>query len=148
LIIKGTHGRDLLQQELTRRGATVVCAEVYERVPAIFSAAVLEGLQERFAAGEVQVITATSLEIGAALLALAPLEPPPLEPSPLEPAPLQSAPTLRHEFERAHWLVPGERVAAGLRELGLKAPLLRSQSADDQDLAEALIRWRSSVSGA
>ena len=129
LIIKGTHGRDLLQQEFIRRGATVVCADVYERVAAIFSAAALKAVQERFAAGEIQVITATSLEIGAVLLDLA-------------------APTLRNEFERAHWLVPGERVAAGLRELGLKAPLLRADSADDQDLAEALIRWRSSVSGA
>jgi uroporphyrinogen-III synthase len=143
LIIKGTHGRDLLQQELTRRGATVVCADVYERVPAIFGAAALEAVQERFAAGEMQVITATSLEIGAALLKLASIEPGPLESSPRD-----SAPSLRNEFERAHWLVPGERVAAGLRELGLKATLLRAESADDQDLAEALIRWRSSVSGA
>jgi uroporphyrinogen-III synthase len=129
LIIKGTHGRDLLQQELTRRGATVVCAEVYERVPTTVSAAALTAVQERFASGEMQVITATSLEIGAALLELAPHE-------------------LRSEFERAHWLVPGERVAAGLRELGLKAPLLRADSAEDQDLAAALIRWRSSVSEA
>jgi uroporphyrinogen-III synthase len=125
LIIKGTHGRDLLQQELKRRGATVVCAEVYERVPATVSAAALQAVQERFAAGEMQVITATSLEIGAALLKMASLE-----------------------FERAHWLVPGERVASGLRELGLKAPLLQADSAEDQDLAAALIRWRSSVSGA
>jgi uroporphyrinogen-III synthase len=129
LIIKGTHGRDLLQLELTRRGATVVCAEVYERVPATLSAAALEAVLERFAAGALQVITATSLAIGAALLEIAPLE-------------------LRGEFERAHWLVPGERVAAGLRELGLKAPLLQADSAEDQDLAAALIRWRSSVSGA
>jgi uroporphyrinogen-III synthase len=125
LIIKGTHGRDLLQQELKRRGATVVCAEVYERVPATVSAALLQAVQERFAAGELQVITATSLEIGAALLKMASLE-----------------------FERAHWLVPGERVASGLRELGLQAPLLQADSAEDQDLAAALIRWRSSVSGA
>jgi uroporphyrinogen-III synthase len=129
LIIKGTHGRDLLQQELTGRGATVVCAEVYERVPATFSAAALETVQERFAAGEMQVITATSLEIGAALLKLA-------------------SPGLRGEFERARWLVPGERVASGLRELGLKAPLLHADSAEDQDLVAALVRWRSSVSGA
>jgi uroporphyrinogen-III synthase len=129
LIIKGTHGRDLLQQELTRRGATVVCAEVYERVPAILSAGALEAVQARFAAGELQVITATSLEIGAALLKLAPLD-------------------LRGEFERAHWLVPGERVASGLRALGLTAPLLQADSAEDQDLAAALIRWRSSVSEA
>ncbi len=134
LIIKGTHGRDLLQQELTRRGATVVCADVYERVPATSSAAALEAVQERFAAGELQVITATSLEIGAALLKLAP--------------PGALAPELRNEFERAHWLVPAERVASGLRELGLKAPLLQADSAEDQDLVAALIRWRSSVSGA
>ena len=129
LIIKGSHGRDLLQQELTRRGATVVCAEVYDRVPATASAAALKAVQERFQAGEMQVITATSLEIGAALLKLASLG-------------------LRSEFERAHWLVPGERVASGLRELGLTAPLLHADSAEDQDLAAALIRWRSSVSGA
>lgn len=129
LIIKGTRGRDLLQQELTRRGATVVCAAVYERVPATVSTVALKAVQERFAADELQVITATSLEIGAALLEVAP-------------------PALRDEFERAHWLVPGERVASGLRELGLKAPLLLAHSAEDQDLAAALIRWRASVSDA
>jgi len=134
LIIKGTHGRDLVQQELTRRGATVVSADVYERVPSVFSAAALNAVRERFAVGEMQVITATSLEIGAALLKLAPLG--------------VASPDLRGEFERARWLVPGERVAMGLRELGLKAPLLRADSAEDQDLAAALIRWRSSVSGA
>ncbi|HEY2465042.1 MAG TPA: uroporphyrinogen-III synthase [Steroidobacteraceae bacterium] len=127
LIIKGTHGRDLIQKELTRRGATVVCADVYERVPADLSAAALEAVRERFAAGEVQVITATSLEIGAALLHVAP-------------------PDLRREFERAHWLVPGARVAAGLRELGLTAPLLHADSAENQDLVGALVRWRAGAS--
>jgi uroporphyrinogen-III synthase len=129
LIIKGSHGRDLLQQEFRRRGATVICAEVYERVPAILGAAALTAVRERFAAGEIQVITATSLEIGAALLALEPFE-------------------LREGFKRAHWLVPGRRVAAGLRELGLEAPLLCADSAEDQDLAAAIVRWRSSVSEA
>jgi uroporphyrinogen-III synthase len=164
LIIKGTHGRDLVQQELTRRGATVLSADVYERVPSVFSAAALKAVLERFAAGEMQVITATSLEIGAALLKLAPLGAPPLGAPPLGAPPLgapplgvappglaqldPASPNLRGEFERAHWLVPGERVAMGLRELGLKAPLLRADSAEDQDLAAALIRWRSSVSGA
>jgi uroporphyrinogen-III synthase len=59
-------------------------------------------------------------------------------------APLQ----LRAEFERVHWLVPGERVAAGLRALGLQAPLLQAESAEDQDLVAALVRWRSSESRA
>jgi uroporphyrinogen-III synthase len=129
LLIKGSDGRELLQQELTRRGATVAAVSVYERVSAQPSPAMLAQVQERFAAGEMHAVTATSLETGDALLKLAP-------------------PALRAEFERVHWLVPSARVASGLRERGLGAPLLQADSADDQDLVAALIRWRSSVSGA
>jgi uroporphyrinogen-III synthase len=128
-MITGTDGRQLLQQELTRRGATVVKVNVYERTPATPSPATLMAVHERFAAGEVHVVTATSLSLGSALLDLA-------------------TPELRSDFEAAHWLVPSERIAAGLRERGLSAPLLRSESAEDQDLVTALIRWRSNVSGA
>lgn len=129
LIVTGCEGRGFLQQELTRRGAEVVTAEVYRRVPAMPSPAALASLLESFAAGAVQVVTATSLEIAGALLNLA-------------------TPALRSEFERVHWLVPGERVAAGVRDLGLAAPLLTAGSAEDQDLVSALVLWRSSVSGA
>lgn len=129
LIIKGSHGRQVLQQELTRRGATVASVNVYERVPSRPSEAALAEVLERFAAGELHAITATSLESGESLLNMA-------------------TPALRSEFERAHWLVPSGRVAAGLRGLGLEAPLLQADSAEDHDLVAALIRWRSSVSGA
>jgi uroporphyrinogen-III synthase len=129
LIIKGSNGRPLLEQELARRGAQVVTADVYQRAPATPSHAVLAALLESFTAGAVQVITATSLEIAGNLLAMA-------------------TPALRVEFERAHWLVPGERIAAGLRERGLLSPLVQAESAEDHDLVAALIRWRSSVSGA
>jgi len=106
-----------------------VTADVYQRVPATPSHAVLASLLETFTAGAVQVITATSLEIADNLLELAP-------------------PALRSEFERVHWLVPGERIAAGIRDRGLIAPILQAASAEDHDLVSALIRWRSSVSGA
>lgn len=129
LIVTGRNGRGLLQRELTRRGAQVMTAEVYERRPATPSAAALKSLLDDFRSGVVQVITATSVDIAGSLLTLA-------------------TPALRDEFERVHWLVPGERVAAGMRQLGLTAPLLSAASADDQDLVSALIRWRSSVSGA
>jgi uroporphyrinogen-III synthase len=129
LIIKGSNGRPLLEQELTLRGAQVVAAEVYQRAPSSPSQAVLAALLDSFTAGAVQVITATSLEIASNLLSIA-------------------MPALRSEFERVHWLVPGERIAAGVRERGLSAPLLVAASAEDQDLVAALIRWRSSVSGA
>ena len=124
LIVTGSNGRPFLGQELARRGAEVVMAEVYRRVPATPSRAVLASLLDSFQDGAVQVITATSLEIAGHLLGLA-------------------TPALRIEFEHAHWLVPGERVATGVRELGLTAPLVSAASAEDQDLVSALIRWRS-----
>jgi len=129
LIIKGSNGRPFLEQELVQRGAQVLTADVYQRVQAVPGHAVLAVLLNRFTDGAVQVITATSLEIGSNLLSMA-------------------TPALREEFEHAHWLVPGERIAAGLRERGLSAPLLQAESAEDHDLVAALIRWRSSASGA
>jgi uroporphyrinogen-III synthase len=129
LIVRGSNPRPFLELELAQRGARVASAEVYERVPATQSEATLAALLDRFVAGEVQVIIATSLEIASRLLDLA-------------------TPALREEFERAHWLLPGERIAAGLRERGLSAPVLRAGSADDQDLVTALVSWRAAESGA
>jgi uroporphyrinogen-III synthase len=129
LIIKGCNGRPFLEQELARRGAQVVTADVYQRVPATPGQAALAALLDSFIVGAVQVITATSLEIANNLLLLA-------------------GPALRREFERVHWLVPGARIAAGVRDLGLEAPLLQADSAEDHDLVAALVRWRSSASGA
>ena len=129
LIIKGSGGRPFLQDELACRGAEVAAVDVYQRVPAAPSPGVLSALLESFVGGAVQVITATSLEIAGNLLGMA-------------------TPALRDEFERVLWLVPGERIAAGLRERGLSSPLLLAESAEDHDLVAALVRWRSSVSGA
>ena len=129
LLIKGSHGRPFLEHELVRRGAQVLIAEVYERVPTAPSQAALAALTRSFVAQELQVITATSVEIAANLLKIA-------------------APELRQEFESARWLVPGERVATAVRESGLSAPLLIADSAEDQDLVAALLRWRAAESGA
>lgn len=129
LLVKGAGGRELLADELRRRGARVTLAEVYARAPVNPGPADLAALQARFTAAEIDVITATSLEIGLHLLEIA-------------------TPPLRDSFDRVHWLVPSARVAEGLRAHGLRAPLLVAASAEDQSLAEALTRWRSSVSGA
>ena len=129
LIVKGTHGRAFLEQELAQRGAQVMTADVYQRVPSAPSEAVLAALLDRFTQGAVQVVTSTSVDIARSLLGMASRE-------------------LRGEFERVHWLVPGARIAAGVRECGLSAPLLQAESAEDHDLVAALLRWRSSASGA
>jgi uroporphyrinogen-III synthase len=129
LIVKGLHGRTELHDELARRGAVVVNAEVYRRERALHGAALLAMVTAKLAAGEIQIITATSAEIAGHLLDSAPA-------------------ALRREYERAHWLVPGPRVAAAVRERGLRAPLLHAATALDQDLVGAIVRWRESESGA
>ena len=129
LLIQGRDGRMLLQQELERRGAAVTALTVYERVPAPVDSQALADLQAHLTAGDLQVVTATSLDIGGRLLELAAIE-------------------LRHSLEQALWLVPSQRVAAGLRARGLRAPLLQAASAQDQDLVAALLGWRSRASNA
>jgi len=129
LIVKGMYGRDLLQTQLTLRGAKVVVAEVYKREPVEHGAVELAALAARFADGQIHVVTATSADIAAYLLELA-------------------TPVLRRALDRVQWLVPSDRVAQEVRRRGVTAPLLVADSAEDQDLLSALRRWRSSASGA
>jgi uroporphyrinogen-III synthase len=129
LIVTGRNGREWLRERLTERGALVTVAEVYERVPTPHDSEQLAALAHRFSAGGIHVITATSVDVAAALVDLA-------------------TPALRREFDHAHWLVPGTRIATALRGLGVTAPIIQADSAEDQSLVAALRRWRSSVSGA
>jgi uroporphyrinogen-III synthase len=129
LLIKGVNGRNLLETQLTERGAQVVVADVYKRERASHGAAALEALRGEFAAGKIQVVTATSVEIAVGLIDIA-------------------TPAMRRDFDRVHWLVPGDRVAAALCERGVSGPILMANTAEDQDLVAAVVRWRSSVSGA
>jgi uroporphyrinogen-III synthase len=102
---------------------------VYRRECAQPTAAESTALEARFAARQIQVVTATSVELGANLLTI-------------------GGPTLRGELESARWLVPGERVAASLRDAGCRGPWVIARSAQDQDLVSALLRWRAVESGA
>jgi len=129
LLIKGMNGRNLLETRLTERGAVVVVADVYKRERVSHSAATLDALAAEFAAGKIHIVTATSVDIAAGLLDLA-------------------TPVLRRDFDRIRWLVPGDRVAAALLERGVSGPILKASTAEDQDLVAAVVRWRSSVSGA
>jgi uroporphyrinogen-III synthase len=131
LIVRGAQGRDLLERVLEERGAAVTACVVYERRGAAFSGTRLDEVGQLIEADALHVITATSLDIAASLLALG-----------------AQRPGLLEGFAHLHWLVPGERVAAGLRSMGIDSPLVQAASAEDQSLVDALLRWRSSVSGA
>jgi uroporphyrinogen-III synthase len=89
----------------------------------------MHALEDACRGGSIDVVTATSAEIGAALLHL-------------------GADSLRECCARAHWLVPSARVGEELVRMGLTAPLIRAASAEDHELVAALVRWRNSVSGA
>jgi len=129
LLVKGSGGREFLQEELARRGALVTLADVYRRERANPSSADLSALEALFAEGAIQVVTATSAETADSLLDLV-------------------TPALRGELDCARWVVPSERVAARLRDRGVSGPLLAADSAEDQDMVAAIVRWRAGESGA
>jgi uroporphyrinogen-III synthase len=118
LILKGHGGRPLLREELARRGAEVVTGDVYRRRPATAEPSALQALRAACTAGTA-VITATSAEVLAGLLQLAPDD---------------ANPQLRD----AELLVPGPRVAAAARELGWRGRIIAAASAEDAAMAEAL----------
>lgn len=119
LILKGRGGRTLLREELARRGAEVVTGDVYERRRADAHPADLDALCAACEAGKA-VIAATSAEVLAALLALAPGERCPR----LLDAPL---------------LVPGDRVAGSAREFGWRGPVMVARGAEDAVMADTLV---------
>jgi uroporphyrinogen-III synthase len=122
VLFKGAGGRDALRAELVRRGATVVVAEVYRRVPVVPAAGSLEKLASACAMDSA-VVAVTSVEVLESLLQL---------------APESRAPRL----VEATLLVPGERVAAAARRHGWRGPIVVARSAEDEAMLDALIEHR------
>jgi uroporphyrinogen-III synthase len=119
VVFKGVGGRDALRAELVRRGAVVVVADVYRRVPAVPATGSLEKLAGACAT-ESTVVAVTSVEVLDALLKL---------------APASRAPHL----EDATLLVPGERVATTARRHGWRGPVVVARSAEDEAMLDALL---------
>ena len=122
VVFKGVGGRDALRAELVRRGATVVVAEVYRRVPVVPAAGSVQKLADAVATESV-VVAATSVEV--------------LESS-LQLAPESRVPHLGN----AILLVPGERVAAAARRRGWRGPIIVARSAEDEAMLDALVDQR------
>ena len=119
LILRGTGGRELLRQELERRGASVQVAELYRRVPVTPSPAALDALTEALAAPAAPVVVVTSIDLLTALLG---------------GVPAATAATLR----AVPLVVPGPRIAAAARKLNWRGPLIEAAGADDSAIVAAL----------
>jgi uroporphyrinogen-III synthase len=118
LIVKGVGGRDALRAGLAARGAQVVIAEVYRRVPAHPVAGAVEALRRACETGHA-VVAVTSAEVLESLLAL---------------APASRVPGLLD----ARLVVPGERVASAARGIGWRGPIVVARSAEDEAMLAAL----------
>jgi uroporphyrinogen-III synthase len=126
LIVRGTGGRDLLQEAMTARGAQVHYAEVYTREPARPSAGLQAEIEQLWRQGGISAFTATSVELLEALVGIV-------------------TPRCRGLMDSTALVTGSERVAAAAARLGLGSPILLADSPEDAALIAALIRWRVQV---
>ena len=123
LIVRGTGGRELLQEVMTARGAQVQFAEVYVRETAYPSMERKAEVEELWRQGGISVYTATSVELLEALIGIV-------------------TPRCRELIHSTALLTGSQRVAQAAARLGLGSPLVLADSPEDAALVGALVRWR------
>ncbi|HMN47381.1 MAG TPA: uroporphyrinogen-III synthase [Povalibacter sp.] len=122
LIVRGSGGRDVLQQTFVAQGLSVDLLDAYERILPQIDAAHRDRLEADWTAGEIQVATATSVETLSNLLAL-----------------LGTAG--RECLLRAPLIVPSPRVREAAQQLGLRGECVVAGGADDASILGALAYW-------
>ena len=129
LIVRGSGGRELLSETLTKRGAQVQYAEVYTREPAHPSAALQAEIERLWRQGGIKVYVATSVEVLESLVGIV-------------------TPRSRELMDSTALVTGSRRVADAAARLGLGSPVVIADSGDDAALTGALIRWRAGQAGA
>jgi uroporphyrinogen-III synthase len=119
-LVKGSGGRELLQDELRARGAELLVLEVYRRALAAPAADAASSIHDALLRTTDRVVAATSAEVLDALLQLTPA-------GDIE------------ALQDSRLLVPGPRVAAAASRLGWKGPILQAPTAEDEAMITALI---------
>lgn len=126
LIVRGTGGRDLLQEVMSARGAQVQHAEVYIREAAYPSMERKAEIETLWRQGGISVYTATSVELLEALVGIV-------------------TPRCRELMHSTALVTGSNRVAEAASRLGIGSPILLADSPDDIALVGALVRWRGQV---
>jgi uroporphyrinogen-III synthase len=129
LIVKGVGGRELLQDELTRRGARVNALEVYRRAMPQLDAASVAQIEQRWRPNNpsgndvgIDIVTLTSIETLDNLLAML---------TDMGRALLKSTP----------FVTPSQRIADAARANLLQGQCVLSRGADDEALIGAIAAW-------
>ncbi len=122
LIVRGSGGRDTMQQTFLERGFTVDLLDVYERVLPQIDAAQRDAIELTWAGDGIDVVTATSVET------------------------LRNLQSLLSESGRAllrstALIVPSARVAVAATEMGLHGDCIVAAGADDLSITGALAQW-------
>jgi uroporphyrinogen-III synthase len=126
LIVRGSGGRELLQEAMTARGAQVHYAEVYTREAAYPSMERKAEVEALWRQGGIAVYSATSVELLEALVGIV-------------------TPRCRELMHSTALVTGSQRVAEAAGRLGLGSPLILADSPEDAALVGALIRWRGQV---
>jgi len=126
LIVRGSGGRDLLQEALSARGAQVQYAEVYTREPARPAAELQADVERLWRQGGISAYTATSIELFEALVGIV-------------------TPRCRELMHSTALVTGSERVADAAARLGFGSPILLADYPEDAALIGALVRWRGQV---
>ena len=126
LIVRGSGGRDLLQEAMSARGAQVQYAEVYTREPARPAAELQADVERLWRQGGISAYTATSVELFEALMGIV-------------------TPRCRELMHSTALVTGSERVADAAARLGFGSPILLADYPEDAALIGALVRWRGQV---
>lgn len=122
IIFRGEGGRELLAQKLRSRGADVQYAECYRRA---LPSDDVEPLLQRWAHGEIKVVTVTSVETLQNLFAIV-------------------GKAGRTLLLQTPIVVISQRVAATCRELGFMHGPYVARTASDEGMVDAIKAWRAS----
>jgi uroporphyrinogen-III synthase len=123
LIVRGEGGRETLREAFLARGSIVNTLEVYRRVTAQASPGAVATLESRWAEGEVDVVTATSIETYLKLEQLL-------------------TERGRALLRETRLLAPTQRIIDAAIANGWHGEALISGGADDRSILGTLARWR------
>lgn len=122
LIVRGSGGREILQETFTGLGCSVEMLDVYRRALPAIDAAFLAGLETNWAAGGINIVTATSVETLNNLTALL-------------------SERGRELLKNTPLVVASRRIRQAAIDMGLCVDCIVAAGADDQSMIGALSQW-------